>query len=100
MVARTAAAVKIEGQEQLLPLNSILLGDCVEMMSRLPDKSVDLIFADPPYNLQLQNELWRPKMTLVDAGGEDWDKFDSFEDYDSFPRRWLAECQRILKDTG
>src|SRR5689334_5162787 len=104
MVARTAAAVKtpveIEEQAQLLPLNSILLGDCIEMMKSIPDKSVDLIFADPPYNLQLQNELWRPNMTLVDAVDDDWDKFDSFEDYDSFTRRWLSECQRILKDSG
>lgn len=99
MVARTAAAVRIEETEQL-PLNSILQGDCVEMMSRLPDKSVDLIFADPPYNLQLQNELWRPNMTLVDAVDDDWDKFDSFEAYDTFTRRWLSECQRILKDNG
>lgn len=99
MVARSAAAVKFEENEDL-PLNSILQGDCVEMMARLPDKSVDLIFADPPYNLQLQNELWRPNMTLVDAVDDDWDKFDSFEAYDEFTRRWLTECQRILKDTG
>jgi modification methylase len=99
MVARTAAAVKIEEKEEL-PLNSILLGDCVEMMAGLPDKSVDLIFADPPYNLQLQNELWRPNMTLVDAVDDDWDKFDSFEAYDNFTRRWLTECRRVLKDTG
>ncbi|MDB5080878.1 MAG: methylase domain protein [Chloroflexi bacterium] len=99
MVARASAAAKIKEIEEL-PLNSILQGDCIEMMSRLPDKSVDLIFADPPYNLQLQNELWRPNMTLVDAVDDDWDKFDSFEAYDTFTRRWLAECQRILKDTG
>ncbi len=83
-----------------IQLDSILAGDCIEIMSKLPEKSVDLIFADPPYNLQLQNELWRPNMTLVDAVDDEWDQFDSFADYDSFTRRWLIECQRILKDTG
>lgn len=99
MIARSAAAVSLVEQEQL-PLNTILQGDCVERMKELPDKSVDLIFADPPYNLQLQNELWRPNMTLVDAVDDDWDKFDSFEAYDEFTRRWLTECRRVLKDTG
>ena len=83
-----------------LPLNQILQGDCVEIMRSLPDKSVDLIFADPPYNLQLQGELIRPNQTVVDAVNDEWDKFDSFEDYDSFSVAWLTEARRLLKDTG
>ncbi len=83
-----------------LPLDTILAGDCIEVMSALPDGSVDLIFADPPYNLQLQNELWRPNLTLVDAVDDDWDKFGSFAEYDDFTRRWLTECRRVLKDNG
>ncbi len=83
-----------------LPLDTVILGDCIEEMARLPEKSVDLIFADPPYNLQLQNELRRPNMSLVDAVDDDWDKFDSFAEYDEFTRRWLYQCRRVLKDTG
>ena len=60
-----------------LPLNQILLGDCVSILSTLPEKSVDVVFADPPYNLQLQQDLYRPNMTLVDAVDDDWDHFDS-----------------------
>ncbi len=88
------------GTYPTLPLDTILPGDCIEVMARLPEKSVDLIFADPPYNLQLQNELRRPNMSLVDAVNDDWDRFDSFADYDNFTRRWLTECRRLLKDTG
>lgn len=97
MVAEPALAQKML---QTLPLDTLLLGDCLKEMARLPEKSVDLIFADPPYNLQLQNELWRPNMTLVDAVDDDWDKFDNFASYDEFTRRWLSECRRVLKDTG
>jgi modification methylase len=93
MIAQAALA-------EILPLDTVLAGDCLEIMAGLPDKSVDLIFADPPYNLQLQNELRRPNMTLVDAVDDDWDRFDSFAEYDNFTRRWLAECRRVLKDTG
>lgn len=83
-----------------LPLNQILAGDCVEVMNSLPAKSIDLIFADPPYNLQLQGELHRPNMTRV-AGVEDaWDQFDSFEAYDAFTRRWLTACRRLIKPDG
>jgi site-specific DNA-methyltransferase (adenine-specific) len=83
-----------------LPINQILEGDCVEVMNTLPEKSVDLIFADPPYNLQLQNDLHRPNMTKVDAVNDDWDQFDSFSTYDQFTRSWLTACKRILKPTG
>ena len=83
-----------------LPLDTILQGDCLERLAELPDKSVDLIFADPPYNLQLQHELLRPNMSLVDGVNDEWDKFADFAAYDEFSRRWLTECRRILKDTG
>ena len=83
-----------------LPLNRILKGDCVEILNSLPENSIDLVFADPPYNLQLQNELYRPNMTKVDAVNDNWDKFASFKDYDDFTTTWLTACRRILKDTG
>jgi modification methylase len=85
---------------QPLPLNQILPGDCVSILNTLPENSVDLIFADPPYNLQLQQELWRPNMTKVDAVDDEWDRFSSFEEYDKFTREWLAACKRVLKDSG
>ncbi len=83
-----------------LPLDTILPGDCVAVMNALPEKSVDLIFADPPYNLQLRGELWRPNMTRVNPVDDDWDQFDGFAAYDAFTRDWLAACRRVLKDTG
>ena len=83
-----------------LPLDTVLEGDCVEVLARLPEKSVDLVFADPPYNLQLQGELWRPNMTRVDAVDDAWDQFASFADYDGFTRAWLGACRRVLKDSG
>lgn len=83
-----------------LPLDSILTGDCADVLARLPENSVDLIFADPPYNLQLQNELIRPNQTLVSAVDDEWDKFADFAAYDAFTRAWLAACRRVLKDDG
>ena len=83
-----------------LPLDQILPGDCIELLNGLPENSVDLIFADPPYNLQLQNELWRPNRTRVAAVDDAWDQFDSFQAYDEFTRRWLGACRRVLKETG
>jgi len=83
-----------------LPLDQILHGDCVEKLAQLPEKSVDLIFADPPYNLQLSGTLWRPNMTQVDAVDDLWDQFDSFQAYDEFSRAWLSACRRVLKDNG
>ena len=83
-----------------LPLNRIIHGDCVEELNSLPKKSIDVIFADPPYNLQLSQELWRPNMTKVDAVDDSWDKFGSFGDYDIFTRNWLSACRRVLKDDG
>ena len=87
-------------EKRELPLNSILQGDCVEILKTLPEKSVDLIFADPPYNLQLKQELWRPNMTKVDAVDDAWDRFGSFDEYDCFSREWLSESRRVLKDDG
>jgi modification methylase len=84
----------------LLPLNQILAGDCIEVMNRLPAASVDLIFADPPYNLQLRGDLHRPDNSLVDAVDDHWDQFSSFAAYDSFTRDWLAAAKRILKPNG
>lgn len=83
-----------------LPLNEILPGDCVEVLNGLPEKSVDLIFADPPYNLQLTQELWRPNMTKVSAVDDKWDQFEGFSHYDEFTRNWLQACRRVLKDDG
>ncbi|MDE2301074.1 MAG: site-specific DNA-methyltransferase [Sphingomonadales bacterium] len=83
-----------------LPLGRILEGDCIEAMRGLPAASVDLIFADPPYNLQLGGELNRPDGSHVDAVTDDWDRFDSFSAYDRFTRDWLAEARRVLKPQG
>jgi len=78
----------------------IIEGDCIEALKALPEKSVDLIFADPPYNLQLGGELTRPDQSKVDAVTDDWDKFASFEAYDRFTRDWLGAARRVLKDNG
>ena len=85
---------------KILPFNVILQGDCVTEMARLPDKSVDMIFADPPYNLQLGGDLFRPEGGRVDAVDDEWDKFDSLTVYDNFTRDWLEQARRILKDDG
>ncbi|MHA0317656.1 DNA methyltransferase [Sphingomonas melonis] len=96
MVRKVAAPV----DTRVLPLDQIVRGDCIAAMRAMPDKSVDMIFADPPYNLQLGGELFRPDGSHVDAVTDDWDKFDTFAAYDAFTRAWLAEAHRILKDTG
>jgi DNA modification methylase len=83
-----------------LPVNKIICGDCIEILKSLPENSVDLIFADPPYNLQLRNDLYRPNMTKVDAVNDGWDKFEGFAEYDSFTREWLSASQCVLKETG
>jgi modification methylase len=83
-----------------LPLNQILQGDCIEILSKLPENSIDLIFADPPYNLQLQHELWRPNQTLVEGVDDSWDQFPDLKTYDEFSRNWLTACRRVLKNTG
>ncbi|HEX8511596.1 MAG TPA: site-specific DNA-methyltransferase [Allosphingosinicella sp.] len=83
-----------------LPLDQILQEDCIAAMARLPAGSVDMVFADPPYNLQLGGDLFRPEGGLVDAVDDDWDKFATFAAYDEFTRAWLKEARRILKPNG
>jgi modification methylase len=80
-----------------LPLDEIIAGDCVEAMARLPAECIDLVFADPPYNLQLENALSRPDQSLVDGVDDDWDKFASFSEYDNFTRAWLTAVRRVMK---
>jgi modification methylase len=100
-VAEPRAALRPPRQvKRELPLDTIIQGDCIAEMARLPDKSVDMIFADPPYNLQLGGDLFRPEGGRVDAVDDDWDKFESLAVYDDFTREWLAEAHRILKDDG
>src|SRR5437870_5018931 len=78
----------------------IVIGDCIAEMAKLPAGSVDLVFADPPYNLQLQGDLKRPDDSHVDAVDDAWDQFASFAAYDDFTRAWLAACRRVLKPAG
>ncbi|MEE4350666.1 MAG: site-specific DNA-methyltransferase [Pacificimonas sp.] len=79
---------------------TVIQGECVAEMAKLPEKSVDLIFADPPYNLQLNGDLLRPEGSTVDAVDDAWDQFDSFAVYDRFTHAWLTEARRVLKDDG
>ncbi len=97
--ARARAAVAVVSPQDL-PLGQILDGDCVEAMRSLPTDSVDMIFADPPYNLQLGGDLSRPDGSHVDAVTDHWDQFDSFAVYDQFTRLWLTEARRVLKPNG
>jgi modification methylase len=83
-----------------LPLDQVLLGDCIPMMGMLPPASVHCVFADPPYNLQLRGELRRPDDSLVDGVDDDWDRFTDFASYDAFTREWLGECRRLLRKDG
>ncbi|NWG46997.1 MAG: site-specific DNA-methyltransferase [Alphaproteobacteria bacterium] len=108
-MADAANAHEADGQAQRragapdagrLRLDTILEGDCLEVLRGLPDASVDLVFADPPYNLQLSGELRRPDDSRVDAVDDAWDRFESFAEYDRFSRAWLGEVRRILKPTG
>ena len=79
------------------PLDRILVGDCISQLEKLPAQSVDMVFADPPYNLQLEGALSRPDQSVVDAVDDDWDKFASFTDYDNFTRAWLLAVRRVMK---
>ncbi|WP_424464191.1 site-specific DNA-methyltransferase [Paradevosia shaoguanensis] len=97
--ARKAASAAAE-REASLPIDTILVGDCIDHMNALPAGSVDLIFADPPYNLQLAEGLTRPDQSKVDAVDDEWDKFESFAHYDDFTRRWLKAARRLLKPDG
>ena len=93
-VLRTGASVRPIPD---LPLDTILAGDCIEVLQGLPAASVDLVFADPPYNLQLSGNLTRPDASVVDAVDDAWDQFESFQVYDRFTRDWLSECRRVMK---
>jgi modification methylase len=97
---RTPRASPSAGAVAELPLGRILSGDCAEAMRSLPTASIDLVFADPPYNLQLGGELNRPDGSHVDAVTDHWDRFDSFGSYDAFTKDWLAEARRVLKPDG
>ena len=77
-----------------------MVGDCVAELAKLPAASVDLVFADPPYNLQLKSDLKRPDDSKVDAVDDDWDKFASFAAYDEFTRAWLLACRRVMKPSA
>ena len=84
-----------------MPLRNVILkGDCIEQLSALPDACIDVVFADPPYNLQLSGELTRPNNSRVDGVDDDWDKFDDLAAYDEFSRAWLAEVHRVLTPNG
>ena len=95
-----AATKKNSRPAHKLPLGQILRGDCIVRMQELPDACVDMIFADPPYNLQLGGDLFRPEGGRVDAVDDAWDKFDTLAAYDAFTKAWMAEARRILKPDG
>ncbi|MBX3066887.1 MAG: site-specific DNA-methyltransferase [Anaerolineae bacterium] len=82
------------------PLDQVLEGDCLEQLSLLDECSVDVVFADPPYNLQLRGDLWRPNLTLVDAVDDEWDRFADFAAYDRFTEEWLRGVRRVMKDNA
>ncbi|MEM8796207.1 MAG: site-specific DNA-methyltransferase, partial [Pseudomonadota bacterium] len=93
-------AKEFANEKVALPLDEIIQGDSLAELSKLPASCADVIFADPPYNLQLAGSLHRPDQSLVDAVDDDWDKFSTFEAYDAFSRAWLRAARRVLKPTG
>ena len=99
-IAAPTADKTVPAGEQVAFRDTILHGDCVAALEKLPAGSVDLVFADPPYNLQLAGDLHRPDQSKVDAVDNDWDRFDTFAAYDAFTRAWLMACKRVLKPTG
>ncbi len=96
-VSRNGITARLPAVRRSVPEDEIIIGDCLAELAALPDGSVDLIFADPPYNLQLEGALSRPDQSVVDAVDDDWDKFASFAHYDDFTRKWLTQARRILK---
>ena len=96
-VSRNGMTARLPAVRRSVPEDEIIIGDCLAELASLPDASVDLVFADPPYNLQLEGALSRPDHSVVDAVDDDWDKFASFAHYDDFTRKWLTEARRILK---
>ncbi len=99
-VPRKSRGENLATKQQSRAQDVILQGDCVAQLKRLPDHSVDLVFADPPYNLQLAGDLLRPNNTIVDGVDDHWDKFADFASYDTFTKQWLTECRRVLKPDG
>jgi len=101
VVSRRGASAKAPRTQFESPSSArIVVGDCVAEMSKLQAGSVDLVFADPPYNLQLKGDLKRPDESHVDAVNNDWDKFSSFAAYDDFTRAWLLACRRVMKPSA
>lgn len=102
MPKMTARANRKKFEEEKLEsfINKITLGNCIELLREIPENSIDLIFADPPYFLQLNGDLYRTNQTKVDAVNDKWDQFDSFKEYDDFTYKWLDGCKRVLKNTG
>ena len=101
MTQKNRSRVKSQpAQAAPIPRNQILLGDSITLLQSLPDGCADLVFADPPYNLQLKQALTRPDQSKVDAVNDAWDQFDDFAAYDAFTRAWLSEARRILKPSG
>ena len=94
------AIKKAPARDDALPLDTVIQGDCIAAMKALPEASVDLVFADPPYNLQLKGTLHRPDNSQVDAVDDHWDQFSSFAAYDRFTAEWLAAARRVLKPGG
>src|ERR1700681_3923228 len=98
VVSRRGASVRAPRVSfESVPSPRIVVGECVAEMAKLPAASIDLVFADPPYNLQLQGDLKRPDDSRVDAVDDDWDKFSNFAAYDDFTRAWLTSCRRVMK---
>jgi modification methylase len=97
---RTPKNAEFKRVEPHRVLNRVIIGNCIAEMKKLPASSVDLVFADPPYNLQLASDLKRPDDSHVDAVTDDWDKFASFAAYDEFTKAWLNACRRVLKPNG
>src|ERR1700741_4428665 len=98
VVSRRGASVRAPRVSfESAPSSRVLVGDCVAAMAKMPAASVDLVFADPPYNLQLAGDLKRPDDSPVDAVDDDWDKFSSFAAYADLPRPWLPACRRVMK---
>src|SRR5438067_215920 len=105
VVSRRGASVRaprsrFEQPSSASPSHRVIVGECVAEMNRLPADCVDLVFADPPYNLQLQGDLKRPDDSKVDAVDDDWDQFSSFAAYDEFTRAWLTACRRVMKPSA
>src|SRR6516164_9378131 len=101
VVSRRGASVRApRAASECHPAVRIVVGDCIAGMAELAAASVDLVFADPPYNLQLQRDLKRPDDSRVDAVNDEWDKFSSFAAYDDFTRAWLVACRRVMKPSA